>query len=327
MENTKHDFSIIMPVLGTEKELKFAEKSIPAIINLHPNEILFGIDASEDNTLISTLDQICNKYRFSRQRYVVTKHDKNWNMPLSHIFWDCINASKNNKILIVNVDSLVLSPIMSGYDVVGTSNIAAHTAPAMHYAKTIRDKIKTYCQKLIISRMNDAWSGVIWIYRPYFLKCADFENYQKIYNGSDSFIIESIKNNQDYRYVHSRKFSNKSLDYENNDLYWRQFAKGIYWYAHLKDEIKIDSGLLKYIVMLLYRFPNVGMRLYSFIFIHPYFFKGYQWASKHKDHQIVQTAEKNSRAEWDYHGNTLINDICEWKNLGRTGTGFVKKKI
>ena len=38
MENTYNDFSIIMPILGTEKELKFAEKTIPAIINLNPHE-------------------------------------------------------------------------------------------------------------------------------------------------------------------------------------------------------------------------------------------------------------------------------------------------
>ena len=39
MEKTYNDFSIIMPILGTEKELKFAEKTIPAIINLNPHEI------------------------------------------------------------------------------------------------------------------------------------------------------------------------------------------------------------------------------------------------------------------------------------------------
>ena len=41
MENTRNDFSIIMPIVGTEKELKFAEKSVPAIINFNPDEIIF----------------------------------------------------------------------------------------------------------------------------------------------------------------------------------------------------------------------------------------------------------------------------------------------
>ena len=325
MENTYNDFSIIMPILGTEKELKFAEKTIPAIINLNPHEIIFGIDSPKDQILISTLDQICSRNGFNRQRYVATKHDKDWNMPLSHIIWDCINACENDKALMVNVDSLVLSSIMTGFDIVGTLNIAAHTAPAMHYVKTIRDRIKVYCYKLIINRMSDAWSGVFWIYRPYFLKCMNLENYKKIYNGADTFIYDSIKKNENYKYICAKKFSNQSLDYENNDLYWRQFSKGIYWYAQSKNEMQINSRLIKYLITLLRKYPNFGMRFYSLVFIRPYFFKGYQWASKHDKHKIVQIAKKKSRAEWDYYGSTLINDVYDWKNMSKTGTGYTKE--
>ena len=295
MENTRNDFSIIMPIVGTEKELKFAEKSVPAIINFNPDEIIFGIDAPEDQNLISTLDQICNKNGFDRQRYVTAKHDKNWNMQLCHIIWNCVAASKNDKMFMTNVDSVVLSSIMTGYDIVGTSNIAAHTSPTLHYVKTIRDKIKAYCYKLLMNRMNNAWSGVFWIYRPYFLKCINLENYKKIYNGSDTFIFDSIKNDKNYKYVCGKEFNNKSLDYENNDLYWRQFSKGIYWYAQSRNEMQINSRLIKYMIIFLRRFPNIGMRFYSWLFIRPYFFKGYQWASKHNEHKIVQLAKKYGR--------------------------------
>ena len=327
MENTYNSFSIVMPILGTEKELKFAEKTIPAAINLNPHEIIFGIDAPEDQTLISILDQICIKNGFNRQRYVATKHDKTWNMPLCRIMWDCINACKNDKTLIVNVDSLVLPSIMTGFGIVGTLNIAAHTSPAIHHVKTIRDRFKVYCYKLLMNKMSDAWSGVIWIYKPYFFKCVDPENYCKIHNGSDIFIIDSIKKNKNYRYVHSRKFSNKSLDYENNDLYWRQFSKGVYWYAKSRDDIQIDSRLIKFALRLLHKFPRVGIRFYSLLFNYPYLFKGYRWASEHKDHKIVQIARKSSSAEWDYYGSTLIDDIYDWKTIGKTGTGFTKKHI
>ena len=324
MKNTCNNFSVIIPVLGTKKELKFAEKTIPAIIDLNPHEIIFGIDAPENQTLISTLDQLCTKKKFNRQRYVASKRDKNWNMQLCHIIWDCVTASKNDKLLMTNIDSLVLPPIMIGCDIVGTLNIVAHTSPVIHYVKTIRDKIKTYCHKLIMDRMSNAWSGSIWFYRPYFLECIDFENYRRIYNGNDTFIIECIKKNKKYRYVHSRKFGTQSLDYENNDLYWSQFSKGIYWYANSRDEIQVDSRLINYALKLMHKFPRIGIRLYSFIFIYPYLFKGYQWASKHKDNKIVQIARKSSSAEWSYHGNTLIDDICDWENIGRTGTGFKK---
>ena len=81
--------------------------------------IIFGIDAPKDQILISALDQICSKNGFNRQRYVATKHDKDWNMPLCHIIWDCINACENDKALMVNVDSIVLSSIMTGFDIVG----------------------------------------------------------------------------------------------------------------------------------------------------------------------------------------------------------------
>ena len=325
MKNMYHDFSIIMPILGTKKELKFAEKTIPAIINLNPHEIIFGIDAPEDQILVSTLNKICNENGFNRQQYVTTKHNKNWNMPLCHIMWDCINACKNDKTLIVNVDSLVLAPIMTGFDVVGTLNIAAHTSPAIHYVKTIRDRIKVYCYKLFMNKMSDAWSGVFWIYKPYFFECVDPENYCKIYNGSDTFIVDSIKKNKKYKYIHSRKFSNQSLDYENNDLYWSQFSKGIHWYANSRDAIQVDSRLIKYVLKLLHKFPRIGIRLYSFLFKYPYLFKGYQWASKHKDHKIVQIARKNSSFEWSYYGSTLINDIYDWEEVSRLGTGFTKK--
>ena len=145
--------------------------------------------------------------------------------------------------------------------------------------------------------MSDAWSGVIWIYKPYFFKCVDPENYCKIHNGSDIFIIDSIKKNKNYRYVHSRKFSNQSLDYENNDLYWRQFSKGVYWYAKSRDDIQVDSKLIKFALRLLHKFPRVG---YDFFQNYPYLFKGYR--ASHKDHKIVQIARKSSSAEWDYYG-------------------------
>ena len=41
MKNISNNFSVIVPVLGTKKELKFAEKTIPVIINLNPHEIIF----------------------------------------------------------------------------------------------------------------------------------------------------------------------------------------------------------------------------------------------------------------------------------------------
>ena len=323
MKKTYKDFSAIMPILGTNKELELIKKTIPAMINLNPNEIIFGIDAPEDQTLISILDQICAEQKYDKHRYVVTTHDKNWNMSLSHIIWNCVDKCKCNKILILNADSLVLHTIMNGYDIVGTSNIIAHSAPTKHYAKTIREKIKTHCHRLIFNRINDVWSGVFWIYRPYFLKCINLENYKKIYNGTDTFIFDCIEKDKNYKYICDKKFNNQSLDYENNDLYWRQFAEGIFWYAHM-DTIKKNCGLIKYIIIFLRKFPNIGMRLYSWVFIRPYFFKGYQWASKHNEHKIVHLAKKKSRAEWDYYGNTLINDVYDWKNIGKTGTGFIE---
>ena len=325
MENTSKDFSIIMPILGTKEELEFMKKTVPAIINLNPHEIIFGIDAPEDQNLITILDQICNKNGFDRQRYVTAKHDKNWNMQLCHIIWNCVAASKNDKMFMINVDSLVLSSIMTGYDIVGTLNIAAHSSPTKHYVKTIRDRIKAYSHKLLMNKISETWSGVFWIYRPYFLECINLENYKKIYNGADEFVFDSIEKNKKYKYVCNKQFNNKALTYENNDLHWRQFLRGIYMYAQSRNETQINSGLIKYMKIFLHRFPNIGIRFYSWLFIWPYFYKGYQWASKHNEHKIVQLAKEKSRAEWSHYGSTLINDVYDWEKIGKTGTGFTKK--
>ena len=77
MEKTYNDFSIIMPILGTEKELKFAEKTIPAIINLNPHEIIFGIDAPKNQILISALDQICSKRSCVSFNMIILVHKHN----------------------------------------------------------------------------------------------------------------------------------------------------------------------------------------------------------------------------------------------------------
>ena len=81
----------------------------------------------------------------------------------------------------------------------------------------------------------------------------NLENYKKIYNGADTFIYDSIKKNENYKYICAKKFSNQSLDYENNDLYWRQFSK-IYWYAQSKNEMQINSRLIKYLITLLRKY-------------------------------------------------------------------------
>ena len=76
---------------------------------------------------------------------------------------------------------------------------------------------------------------------------------------------------------------------------------GIYWYAKSEDEIQIDSRLIKFTLQLLHKFPHVGIRFYSFLLNYPYLFKGYRWASYHKDHKNISTlARKSYSAEWGH---------------------------
>ena len=74
-------FTIILPIKGTDEELKFMEKSIPSAVKINPDQILFGLDYPLKSDITTKIDQLMNKYNYSNYLIIPIKNDVRTNMP------------------------------------------------------------------------------------------------------------------------------------------------------------------------------------------------------------------------------------------------------
>lgn len=322
------DFTVILPIKGTKQELEFAEKTIPAILNLHPNELMFGVDSPIDPNLKNHLIDICHKYTKNKPVFVEVEHNADWNMHLTHLLYECVQKAKHDKILISNVDNLILSKIMVGYDIVGKNNLALCSGFSKYYVKSIRDRLTNYFYE--IDRKKDKrnkktknnWCGTFWLYRPYVTKILSSINYSKIHNGADTFIYDEIDNHPTFDYTVIQDFICQGLDYENYDLPWRQFMSGIYYYNTLKQFLQDSKGRSAIFRILKHVCPSLIPKLIAFKRNQPYFLEGYNWAKSNPTHKVVLQAAQQTLYQWGYNGSTFIKEFKNWEHMGRTGTGY-----
>ena len=316
------DFTIILPIKGTKQEFEFAKESIPSILNLHPDELIFGVDSPVDTNLQNHLNDICKTYPKNKSTFVEVEHNTDWNMPLAHILYDCIQKAKHDKILILNVDNRILPRIMDGYNTVGKDNQAICSGFVKFYVKTLRDHMTNYFHVRGLKKNLRSWTGVFWIYRPWINKVLSRTEYSKIYNGADTFIFDSVDQHSDYYYEVIQDFVYRGLDYENNDLPWQQFMNGIYYQANQKRLLQKHKERYQIISLLQTTCPSLIPKLIAFKRNHPYFLKGYTWAKLNTNHKVVLKASQQTLYQWSYHGSTLIKDIEDWNRIGKTGTGY-----
>lgn len=257
-------FSAIMSIRGTQRERVFMEKSIPSVIDIKPDELLFGVDGGIDNELKEKIKKICVSKNFTKYRIIEVPFDDSWNFQLAHIIWTCLNECKHDKVYFCDVDTMIQKNVLLAHDIVGNNNVAVCSFTTKLLTNTIRSRIANFTYRLrvkLASPDEKLFSGCYWVFRPYYFYNIKKSEYKKIRNGIDTFMFQTIKANNIHNTVTRKEIGTHQMDMANGDYHWRQFADGIWWYAnrellYIKRKRK-KEGLWK--TLFVYNFRNLSI--------------------------------------------------------------------
>ena len=320
-----------MPFRDTPRERRFAEKSIPSAIELDPDELVVGVDAPADDSLMRLIRGICDMRSFKNLRIVQVERSPDWRFQLANIIWHCYKASRNDTILAFDVDSVLRLGVLAGRDMVGVDNIAVVSFTKKLLVRSLGDLLKYASYRWRVRTSPYVFAGIYWIHRPYYMQDIPLDGLQKIRNGIDTYMIERIFELERHRIVTLKDIGVDCMDYQNEDYPWRQFQDGVWYYANRNEfrrqrrERMLLTGATSargYLSKIIDRDPKLFVLIKTIAYQHWWMLRGYLWASRNRTHAAVQRAHGLTFEEWNLEGSTYIKEIHDWKKQGRTGTGF-----
>ena len=320
-------FSIVMPLRDAPSERRFAVESIPAALN--PNEFVVVVDAPATESLASHIRRILR--REDKLRIIQVLYSNEWSFHLCHVMWECYMQCKHDCILTCYVDQILL-PSVEGMKHVGQNNVAVASLTIRILVRRVLGFIRYLFYLRRVRASADVFTGLYWIYRPFYFEDMDKTEYERIRNGMDTWMHGRIKNLGRHGIVTLKTVGCKSLDYQNEDYPWRQFQKGVWMYVHRQKRRMAKKqqrrGLwltwpYKTLSDVLDRcYPTLDIWLYASIHQHPWILRGAKWAAENTDHAAVRTARDKSLTMYECSGSEYIRDVCYRDKAGRRGTGF-----
>ena len=319
-------FSIVMPFRDTPRERKFAEKSIPSAIALGPDELIIGVDAPAHESLLSLISDLCSKYGFSKYRALQVPRSKEWRFQLANIIWHCYKESRHDRILAFDVDSVLRPAVMRGLNEVGNNNAAIVSFTKKNLVDGLGGLVRYVSSRLRVKRSSFVFTGIYWIYRPYYFEDVDMDGMMSIGNGIDTHMVNRVTDLGRHKILMLKEIGVDCMDLQNEDYPWRQFQDGIWHYAN-KEQLKLRrDGPLTRSDLLIHavkkRFPFLSVLARSAAYWHPWFLRGWLWARRNSSHDAVVSARSSTMDAWSILGSKHVKNIRNWDVHGRTGTGF-----
>ena len=232
---------------------------------------------------------ICKSEHYTSYRYIKVKSDANWKFQLAHVIWSCIDKSSNDILCVMNIDESLKPEMLKGANYVGKKNVVMYSAQGVPYMEKYSDVFKRIVHQINLwfePEPFKRFTGVYWIYRPYFMDFMDKSYFMSIHNGTDMIIFDNAESSK-YDVIYSRKYSHTLLDIDHDMLPKIQFLTGIWNFVHhIYDKRSKIIGHKRW------------AKLASIKTSTPYKYKGYIYAMKHSENTIVQKATKKSKNEY-----------------------------
>ena len=316
-----------MPFRDTPRERKFAEKSIPSAIALKPDELVIGLDAPADDSLMRFIRDVCDERSFKNLRLVQVERSAEWEFQLANIIWHCYEACRNDTILAFDVDTVLRPAVLAGCDMVGTSSIAVVSFTKKLLINNPCDVLRYLSYRWRVRNSQHVFSGTYWIHRPSYMEDVPLAGLQRISNGIDTYMVKRVLDGGRRSIVTLKDIGVDCLDYQNNDYPWRQFQDGIWYYANRTEFRGIlrasrAGAKLGIVTRILDRYPVLAVLINVVAYQHPWLIRGWVWASRNNTHEAVQNARGATLDEWGLAGAAYVKQIRDWKRTGRLGTGF-----
>lgn len=298
MDEDRPPFSMLVAFRDTPQERRFAERSLPAAVSLEPDELVVGVDAPASDSLVSYIRSICKPY--DAVRIVAVPKSDAWGFQQAHVHWRCYRECRHDRILLFDVDLVLRDIVLGGLDMIGVDNTACVSYTKRALTKTIPDYMRYACQRAMMLRSTAGFSGLHWVYRPYYFEDVDRAELERIRNGVDTYLYGCVRR-AGRRVVTRKSIGADCLDYANRDHPWRQFHDGI-WYG--------SNHTLRFLL-------RVGA--VAAMYHHPWIIRGYWWARRNNESDAFRAARSMTYDEWCTVGAAYVREIREW---GETGTGY-----
>lgn len=298
MTDGQYAFSAIVAFRDTPQECKFAEISLPAIVSLKPDELIVGVDEPASDSLIFHIRSLCGSY--DAVRIVEVPKSDAWGFQQAHVHWHCYRECKHDRILLFDIDLILRDAVLGGLYLIGKDNIACVSYTKRALIKTLQDRIRYVFQRLRVRTTHDTFSGLYWLWRPYYFEDIDMAGIRQIRNGVDMYTYDCVRRAR-RRVITQKTIGADCLDYANRDHPWRQFHDGM-WYG--------ANHTLRHFLRAI-----VTSALYQ----HQWIVRGYWWALRHPGHEAIRVAHSMTWSEWNTVGSVYVKTIRDWKE---TGTGY-----
>lgn len=340
-------WTCIVAVRDTDEEYDFLLKSLPSAFKLEPTEIIVGIDrinGQVSERVVSRVKELQQKYDYENLRILDIEKTSDWRFQLAKIMWNAYSVAQYNKILSFDVDSILTSNVLKGLNQIGKDDVAVLSFTKRLKVSNISELIRYIFYRIRVKTSDYVFSGIYWIWRPYFFDIVDQSKYRQIRNGIDTFLTEECIKQGKYKIITRKEIGVKALTPQNEDLPWRQYQVGVWLAAHelnwttIRKQRRLErwkttgqppkerlrtfaSKVIHYKLWDLDKHLTFFIWLKAVIYQHPYLLKGYRWANANPDHEIVNKARTLNQWEWEYLGSELFSHM-DW---GKKGTGFVEK--
>lgn len=226
-------FTIVLPVRDTDQEYKFLKKSLPSALAIKPDELIIGADAPLSPRLAHRIAELCKvKDPKTEVRILPVDKDATWNFQLANVMWNCYTFAKYDYILSFDVDSILRPIVLMGLEQIAKDGTAVVSFTKRLRIKTPGELLRHIFYRLRVMQTDYVFSGVYWIYRPYYFENVPLEKYKTIYNGVDTIMCNEILDKKKHRIVTNKETGVDCLDIQNEDLPWRQYQTGIWIWAN-----------------------------------------------------------------------------------------------
>ena len=299
-------FSLVVAIRDTPQERDFVIKSFRAAEALRPAETIIGVDDPASPEFLDMIEDAVSEHTVPR--IIRVSHSDEWIMHLAHVIHECYKTAHYQKVLTYNIDTILQKRILSGYGIVGP-DIPLVMYQEKRLSKKPRDVVTGIIYRLH-QIINTPDSGTFWMHKQAYFDHVDSVEFQNIANGYDTFLIECMCS-AGVRVVADSSIGAHCLDYSNNDIPWRQFANGVWWGAN-RDKF---TGYLASV-------PQFKIRVKSVLLDMPYLYRGFKWATRNSDNPVVKDAQSKSYTDFTYQGSTPVEEILDWKTIGKLGVGY-----
>ena len=207
----------MLPFRDTPRERRFAERSVPSALALGPDEFVVGIDdgggADEAARFVGSL---CAGAR-----------SPGWRFQLANAVWSRYEASRNDNVLVFDVDSVPRRSALHGASMVDRDGTAVVSMAKRILTRGPSEYVRHALMRLRARAGANAFAGTYWVRLPHYFAYVTGEVLAGISNGIEH-MAAAIRARGVHKIVSLPEVGGDSLDVQNPDYPWRQFADGVW---------------------------------------------------------------------------------------------------